>query len=182
MTITAENAVGETESVEVLVHVGCIEPTALSDMAVVENHEPTTIDVLANDMVLCDGEMYVSLLESPSNGSVTINNNVLVYTPDADFVGADTFIYNACNDCTNSLTPDEPICSPATVTVQVLNDGTTNPIDEPFEVAPDLVQTPFNTLITIDIMANDSGENTFLNNVTSPINGEVSIGLTGQIT
>ena len=182
VTITAENAVGETESVEVLVHVGCIEPTALSDMAVVENHEPTTIDVLANDMVLCDGEMYVSLLESPSNGSVTINNNVLVYTPDADFVGADTFIYNACNDCTNSLTPDEPICSPATVTVQVLNDGTTNPIDEPFEVAPDLVQTPFNTLITIDIMANDSGENTFLNNVTSPINGEVSIGLTGQIT
>ncbi|MGB1207183.1 MAG: Ig-like domain-containing protein [Chitinophagales bacterium] len=179
VTIIGENEDGQTENVEVLVHVGCIEPTALSDLAVVENHEPTMIDVLLNDVVPCEGELYPSLLESPSNGSVTINNNTLVYTPDADFVGTDTFVYNACNDCENILTPGEPVCSPATVTVQVLPDGTTTTI---FDIEPDLVQTPFNMPIIIDILANDLGENITINNVTSPINGVVSIGLTNQIT
>ncbi|MEE3999179.1 Ig-like domain-containing protein [Tenacibaculum sp. FZY0031] len=73
-------------------------PTAMSDnyhFKVVTN-EALTLDVLANDydpnsLDVLTIDKIVSL---PSNGVVAINNNKIVYTPNANFYGQDSFTYS----------------------------------------------------------------------------------------
>ncbi|PIB29897.1 Ig-like domain-containing protein [Maribacter sp. 4G9] len=126
------------------------------------------IDVLANDTgIPADGELTVT---DPANGTVEINDggtpdditdDVLIYTPDTGFNGTDTFEYTVCDS--------EGNCDTATVTIIV---GTPPVLD----VVDDEVNTPQDTAVEIDVLANDTGipadgELT----VTDPANGTVEI-------
>jgi|GEM_PF-6167707 len=77
----------------------------------------------------------------PANGTVTQVGNELLYTPDEDFSGDDTFVY--------SITDGEGGEDSATVTVTVLGNQAPEAVD-------DSVTTNQGQNITIDVMANDS--------------------------
>jgi gliding motility-associated-like protein len=69
-------------------------------------------DASAND-VGTDGFIYI-VSELPSNGTVVMNEDgTFTYTPDAGFVGTDSFVYVACNA--------EGDCYEAIVTIIVFN-------------------------------------------------------------
>ncbi|WP_287276271.1 Ig-like domain-containing protein, partial [Okeania sp. SIO2G5] len=81
-----------------------------------------------------------------AGNNATINNNQIIYTPLPEFSGTDTFTYEISDG--NNNTPN----SSATVTITVT----------PNQVVPiaenDTASTTANTPITIDVLANDTGE------------------------
>jgi hypothetical protein len=112
-------------------------PTANADTETTNEDTPVTIDVLNNDTFGGDGPSTgtITVTEQPSNGTVTVEDNgtpndptddELVYTPNPNFNGSDTLIYQICdanNDCDTALvvitiTPvdDAPIANADTET------------------------------------------------------------------
>ncbi len=91
-------------------------PVANNDTATTDVDEPVVVSVLPNDFDP-DGDTVTVTPGSatdPTNGTVVINpNGTITYTPDAGFVGEDTFTYEICDNGTPSL------CDTATVTVTV---------------------------------------------------------------
>ncbi|MCJ7569313.1 MAG: cadherin-like domain-containing protein, partial [Anaerolineales bacterium] len=70
-------------------------PLAFDDMAQGEEGDIIEVNVLANDEGMGDGAISVELETSPVNGTVEVVGNLLRYTPNAGFVGEDSFIYKA---------------------------------------------------------------------------------------
>ncbi|MET0997188.1 MAG: Ig-like domain-containing protein [Marmoricola sp.] len=88
-------------------------PVAVDDAASTTVGTPVTIPVLANDAGAMNEPPQVTA--QPSSGSVTLAGRSLVYTPAPGFTGTDSFTYEICS-------PGEPLCSGATVTVDVVAD------------------------------------------------------------
>jgi hypothetical protein len=70
-------------------------PTAGNDSATTTPGTPVTIDVLANDADPDGDNLTIASVTSPSNGTATVQNSKIVYTPNAGFVGTDSFLYTA---------------------------------------------------------------------------------------
>lgn len=104
-----------------------------------------TFDVLANDigngLVLSEPNPW-----SLNGGSVSLADGKLVYTPKAGFTGPDNIWY------TFSETLGRSTYGQVNITV-------TAAVDAPYPVAiSDSVSTPVNTAVTIDALANDTGD------------------------
>jgi hypothetical protein len=68
-------------------------PTAVNDSATTDENTAVTIDVLNNDDANGGGKLSIQSVGTPSHGTATISNGEVVYTPDAGFIGTDTFPY-----------------------------------------------------------------------------------------
>jgi gliding motility-associated-like protein len=89
-----------------------IVPELGNDEYVTSEDVPVSGDASSND-VATDGFIY-SVESGPSNGTVTMNpDGTFTYTPNAGFVGTDSFTYTACNE--------EGDCLEAVVTIIVYN-------------------------------------------------------------
>ena len=142
-TITGDN--GETDSATVTVSVtapaGAV--VANADTAETLQGQPVTIDVLDNDLGAGIGITDVS---QPANGSALISGDSVVYTPEPEFVGTDTFTYSIAGDSgeTDSAT--------VTVTVREVTGGENrDPIAN-----DDMYSTPKGVPIRLDVLANDT--------------------------
>jgi len=65
--------------------------SASEDFATTDNKTAVFINILANDT---GSSISVNTLDDPANGTATFENNQVKYTPDANFVGTDTFWYS----------------------------------------------------------------------------------------
>ena len=143
-------------------------PVAVDDSATTGFETPVTINVVSNDTDVESTTTCISnIATQPSNGTVAIsaNGTDIVYTPNDGFSGTDTFVYTACDDDGGTDT--------ATVTV-VVDPASTN---QPPKLIDDVVTTPLNTNITIDVTANDTdpdGDTLTVTGTTTPANGSVS--------
>jgi len=86
-------------------------PVAVDDAADTLEDAAVTIDVLANDGDVDGDALVVASVTQGANGTVTNNGSSVTYTPDAGFLGTDTFTYTASDGTAQS--------SSATVTVTV---------------------------------------------------------------
>ncbi|MEM9220165.1 MAG: Ig-like domain-containing protein [Cyanobacteria bacterium P01_F01_bin.150] len=116
VTIVATDESGASVKRTVWVIVRDVEeaPTAVNDEATSKG-SAVTVDVLANDF---DGEgdaINITSVQDPANGNVQIVDGQLVYTPDADFFGTETFEY--------TVTDEGGLSSTAQISVEV---GTSN--------------------------------------------------------
>jgi VCBS repeat-containing protein len=69
-------------------------PDAVDDGVVTDKNIPITVAVLDNDTDVDGDALHVSALGSPAHGTVTGGGaDPIVYTPDADYVGDDSFTY-----------------------------------------------------------------------------------------
>lgn len=92
---------------------------ANDDEAVTRKNRSVSGNVLTNDFDPDGDNMTVNttLITSPNNGSVTIaEDGTYTYTPNTDFVGQDSFVYEVCDD------GDPVTCDQATVTITVILD------------------------------------------------------------
>jgi len=119
-----------TATVTVLVEMVSDPPVAVDDSVTTAEDTSVTFNVLVNDSD-ADGNLNpgsVSVLSSPSNGTLTNNGNgSFTYTPDANFNGSDSFSYQVCdseNVCdtadvliTVTAANDAPVCSTVTPNV-----------------------------------------------------------------
>ncbi len=148
------------------------DPIANDDILIVNQNEPTSGDASFNDSDP-DGEPVVfTLLTPPSNGSLIFNNDgTFTYTPDADYLGDDSFTYQIC-DFFN-------VCDEATVFITVI------PVnDTPIAVDDEFV-TDEDEVLTASVADNDSdpdGDDLTFSINLSPVNGSVSMNDDGTFT
>ena len=90
------------------------EPTAIKDIFIIDANEEAQLDVLANDVnPNKDEPLHVGNVTSPMHGTLEVSDNgsAVIYFPNEDYVGLDSFEYDSC-DKRNS-------CNSAQVDIQV---------------------------------------------------------------
>ena len=152
---------------------GNISPVAADDTATVAEDGSVTIAVLSNDTDADSDPVTISSLGTPANGSVSINDNGtpgdqtddrIVYTPDADFNGTDSFTYTISDGRGGS----------ATGTVDV----TVTPEPDAPNAVNDSATAGVGTPVVIPVLANDNdpdGDTLQVIAVTQGTDGAVTI-------
>lgn len=168
---------GQTNKATIRIKVTRVAPTILGDVATTNSNTAKTIVVGAND---ADPQSPNTLsapviVTNPTNGTVSVSGNDIVYTPSTGFVGTDVFTYKrsgAADDvCTTALS------ATATVTVTVSN--------QPPVANNDNISTFSCAPVTIKLKDNDTDpENGFLTPtiVTNPTNGTLTANTDGTYT
>ncbi|RYY25477.1 MAG: tandem-95 repeat protein [Sphingomonadales bacterium] len=150
-TMTDEHGATSASTVTVTITGTNDAPVAGFDTATTSENVSVAINVMANDTDVDDGAVLTvvgAAMTNPSEGSVAIVNNQLVYTP-ANFdhlavgASASVTIFYAIVDQNGGQS-----AATVTVTVTGTNDG-------PIAVA-DIAATTENAAITVDVLANDT--------------------------
>ena len=91
----ATDGSGETASASVSVTVTPVNdaPVAADDATSTRAGEPVTVPVLVNDRDVDGDALTIVSVSTPPSGRAAIEGGAVVYTPDAGFVGTDTFTY-----------------------------------------------------------------------------------------
>lgn len=90
-------------------------PSAVDDQAMTTPGVAVTINVTANDSDADGDTLTVAILTQPVNGTATVSNNQILYTPRTGFTGVDSFTYRVSDGKGGEAT--------ATVTVTVGRGG-----------------------------------------------------------
>ena len=120
-------------------------PTANDDSASVLEDDSVVVDLADNDDDAGGDLDPTSLVVTvgPTNGSVVNHGDgTVTYTPDPGFNGSDSLDYVICD-----LAGE---CDTATLTITV------DPVNDDPVAVDDVVTTPEDSLVTIDVVANDS--------------------------
>ncbi|MCB0033020.1 MAG: tandem-95 repeat protein, partial [Anaerolineales bacterium] len=135
-------------------------PIANNDILIVPQNVATTLDVLSNDSDPDGNTLTIIAVGIPNNGTVSISNNAIVYTPNNDFRGDDTFAYTISDGLLS-----------ASATIRVTVNGAPVAVN-------DTVTVPQDVTTAVNVLANDSdpdGHLLVLTTVTTPANGQVTI-------
>ena len=118
-------------------------PVAGDDTATTDAGIPVPINVLENDNDSGNSRDPISIADitQPANGTATLDDNQIIYTPNPGFSGEDTFIYTIT---------DGQDTTTATVTVTV-----NPPVNTPPVANPDSQTTASNTPTSFNITNND---------------------------
>jgi len=145
ITWTATDASGNT-SIPCLQYITVYSPPIANiDYATTDEDVPVVIDVLENDTD-CDNNInpatvntYCPECSDPANGTITIDlgTGEITYTPDPNFNGTDTLIYQVC-DAGNPI-----LCDTAMVIITV------EPVNDPPIVNDSTVTIPHDSTITV---------------------------------
>jgi len=166
----------DTATVTVLVDDPLVNdpPVAVDDVDTTDVDTPISIDVAAND-VDPDGDSLTvtDVTVAPASGGTAViePDGTISYTPGPGFTGLDTFTYEVCDPSGS--------CDTAEVTVDV---------NGPPDAVADTTATDPDTPVTIDVLANDSDPDGFLDPTTvavtvAPANGSTSVDpITGLVT
>jgi len=93
-------------------------PTAANDTATTTSGNAVTIDVLANDADPNGDILAITSDGPPSHGTAAVDNGKIIYTPNVDFTGTDSFTYIVSDGKGGTAT--------ATVTINVTSGGQTS--------------------------------------------------------
>ncbi|MGH1368913.1 MAG: Ig-like domain-containing protein, partial [Maritimibacter sp.] len=173
-TVTDGNGGTDVVTVQVAVESDEVnEVDAVDDLSATETDTPVVIDVLANDNDPEGDDFEVTDVEDPANGTAELNaNGTITYTPDTGFTGTETFTY--------TVTDEHGATDVATVTVIVSDDPNLAP-----DAVDDTAETPEDTPVVIDVLANDTDPDDdplTVTDATSP-EGTVEIDpVTGELT
>ena len=155
-------------------------PIALSDNAATKAGLPVSGNVLTNDTDPDAGQsLTASLVTNPTHGTVVLNpNGTYTYTPNAGFVGDDSFTYKACDNGSPQL------CTTTSVDLNIYSSDFANL--PPVANSDVFLRTPTGTA-TGNVLTNDKdpeGGTLTLNTtpVTGPSNGTVVINPDGTFT
>jgi len=166
-TYTAQDGSGNssgTATVTIDVIGSNAAPVAVDDDVTTAEDTPVTIAVLDNDTDADGDTLTVVSATQPTNGATVVNaDNTVSYTPNANFNGADTFVYTLS---------DGNLTATATVTVNV------TPVNDAPVAVNDTATTTAGDAVVVPVLANDSdvdGDALTVTAVTNPGNGTAAI-------
>ncbi|MCF6812617.1 Ig-like domain-containing protein, partial [Thiotrichales bacterium 19S9-12] len=177
VTVTDENGATDTQNLTITITGTNDAPVANADTATTSENASITIDALANDTDLDASDNLIILsADIPTNddGSVSIENNQLVFNPGTDF---DSLAVGESREVTIHYTIDDgnggSDNATITVTVTGTNDG---PVAN-----TDTATTSENASITIDALANDTdldaSDNLIILSADIPTNDDGSVSI-----
>ncbi len=170
-TVRDDSGNTDTATVNITVTPENDPPEAVDDTASTAEDTDVVIDVLANDGDIDGDSLAIHALGTPSHGRVSLVDGEVLYTPDADFNGSDSFTY----------TVDDGNGGQDTATVTV----TVNPVnDAPVAVTDDKTVDEDGS-VTFDVLANDIDADDYplyLDDVSQPSHGTVIVNENGTVT
>ena len=144
-------------------------PRAVDDAAETTEDTPVTISVLGNDSDPDRDTLTLVGVSAPTHGTAVVDTGAVVYTPEPDFHGTDSFTY--------VVGDGSGLTARAAVTVTVL------PVNDPPLAVDDAADTPEDTPVTISVLGNDSdveGDALALVEVSAPTHGTAAVD-TGEV-
>ncbi len=178
-TVSDGQGASDTATVDVRVIFVNNPPVAVDDTATTDEDQTITIPIatlLGNDSDADGHALEIYSLSNPNNGSVYKNTSAgtVVYRPNPDFNGTDTFTYKAFDGYNTSNT--------ATVTITV------NPVNDAPTANADSIVTDEDTPVafsSVALLANDTdaeGDNLIIVGVSDGSDGTVSDNGDGTYT
>ena len=142
-------------------------PVAKADTkTVAEDSKSNKIDVLDNDTDPESDTLSLDSVSTPEHGTATVSGNFVLYTPDANYSGTDTFTYRVSDDSGNSASE--------TVTITVTDSN-----DAPTAVDDILGTVSSSKPVKLDLLANDydvdTGDTISVASVGDATNGKVTL-------
>ncbi|SLN24684.1 Hemolysin, chromosomal [Falsiruegeria litorea R37] len=150
LTYTVSDGLREaSQTITVTVNNTADTPVAGDDAVTTAEDTAVTIDVLANDSDPGTAVLTIAAVGDATHGQVTISGGQLIYTPNADFFGTDTFTYDVSDGAggietatvtvTVTAENDAPVAADISATIQ--EDGTYsfNPLAAASDVDGDTV-------------------------------------------
>ncbi|WP_268543964.1 Ig-like domain-containing protein [Candidatus Nitrosotenuis cloacae] len=147
-------------------------PSATADFAATNEDTSVIINVLSNDSDVDGDPLAISSVTQAGNGvAVVISGNRIMYTPNPNFNGADSFAY--------TVTDGRGGTSSATVSVTI------NPVNDPPVAKDDFAVTDEDEEVVIDALSNDAdvdGDTLSITSTGIPTHGTAAINSDGTIT
>jgi hypothetical protein len=127
-------------------------PLAVNDTATVNEGTPKTINVLFNDIDASGLPLSVISVTNPAHGSIVVNaNNTITYTPNAGYLGPDSFTYTDSDGYsgTSTATVNINVVTPSPAVAPKLGVG--QPGTEPNQVGSIIPNdgSAINTVLTL---------------------------------
>ena len=137
-------------------------PLAVDDVISSLEDTPVLVPVLENDGDPNFDTISISFVTDPPNGTAVISGDSILYSPDSNYTGIDSFQYVVCDIFT--------ACDTAWVFVNLL------PVNDAPIAVNDLVETEENTPLVVPVLANDMDvegqlDTTQLAIISNPQNG-----------
>ena len=168
-TVTDKDGASHSDSVEITV----VNRAPVANDQNLSTDEDTDLSITLTGSDADSDALTYTVLSQPSNGVLSGTAPDLTYTPNADFNDSDSFTFLVNDGLIDS--------SVATINITV------NPVNDPPVALDDTATTDEDTLVTIDVQANDSGgpsdEDQTLSTtaVTDPTGGAASINADGTV-
>jgi len=169
---------GACDQALVIITIGDVNdpPIAEDDIASTPEDVAVVIPVLINDY---DPDGYlvpgsVTVVTPPTNGTVTVMpDGSMVYTPNADWNGNDSYTYQVCDD--------DGLCDDATVTILV------GDVNDPPVAVDDALPGSEDTPINVVVLSNDYDIDGMLMPgtvavLTAPLHGSTAVLADGTVT
>ena len=142
-----------------------LPPTDLSPAAQTVTEDSSSNTFTLSATALQDGTIIYSITTNPGNGNATIANNIITYTPDANFSGTDTLTFAASH-------------GESTATQQITI--TVSPVDDVATIAGDTTgsgneDTTISGTLTATDTADGLTDKTYFTITSNPTNGTASI-------
>nr|MBA3452280.1 tandem-95 repeat protein [Deltaproteobacteria bacterium] len=116
-------------------------PTPVADAATTNEDVAVTLSPLVNDLDVEGDALSLVAVGTPANGTVTFANNMVTYTPAANYAGPDSFTYTA-SDAGGAM-------GTGTISITVV------PVADPPTATNDTATVAEDTSIVIAVLAND---------------------------
>ena len=165
-TYTVSDGNGGLATASITVTVGAVNDPPLAANEVTTTDEDTAMFVNVLNMVSdTDGDtVSVVAVTDPAHGTAVIQGNQILYTPDANYNGPDSFDYTVS---------DGSLTSTGTINVTV------NPVNDLPTAHDDAAETERDTAVTIPILTNDAdpveGDSLTIVSVGTPVYGTAVI-------
>ena len=149
-------------------------PSANFDTVSVDEDSIAVISVLANDTDPQNNidTSSVTITDAPNNGTATVGvGGVIIYTPNPNFNGTDTLIYQICD-----TTIPIPFCDTAIIYITV------TPVNDPPVINDTTITTPEDSVITVCLPITDgeTGQTYSVSSCGGPLNGTTTTTVIGN--
>ncbi|MCA1832191.1 MAG: Ig-like domain-containing protein [Actinomycetota bacterium] len=165
ITFTASDGTLVSDSAVVTIHIPAVNdaPVAIDQPDVVTDEDNSIPIVLqGTDVDNVPMDLSYEVIEGPSNGSLLINGQMVVYTPNENWNGTDSFKFTVTD-------PDGAVSNIAEVTITV------NPVNDAPVADPQSVSTAEDNALAITLTGSDVENDALTYSIVSdPLHGTVS--------
>jgi Bacterial Ig domain len=172
-TYTISDGNGGTDTTTVSITITAVNdaPDAVNDSATTNEDAAVTVSVLGNDTDPENNALTITAVTQGTKGTVSINGTAILYTPNANANGTDSFTYTISDGNGGTDT--------AAVAITI------NSINDPPDAINDVAATAEDMGVMITVLANDvdlDGEVPTVTGVTQGSKGAVILNANGTVT
>ena len=175
-TYTVSDGHGESATGSVTITVASVndDPDPDDDAATTSEDSPLVVAVLDNDLDVDGDPLIVTAAEGAEHGTTTVSvdGRSVIYSPDANFNGSDTYEYTVADGHDGIESADVVV--------------TVTPVNDPPTAQGDAVSTGAGASVVVNVLANDSAgppdestQTLLVSSVGSPSHGSAAVITTG---